>query len=215
MFTKRYVWLRWAVPTVFAISLLALFLPLELTGKTENALDIGGFVGVVASLLLMSYGTMEQLWDARLRRRPVFWFYMHPKPVEEERGSEALKALTLFRNLSRIPIKMYVDLQPSIYGRPASTTSLGPKYTGVDFVLLGPEDNMNGNFSISRLLAENGENAARMREQATNDNRTAQLRLSIRISCEDKNGNVFVEPDEIEYYFDFERGELGVWVYDG
>lgn len=215
MFTRHFGWLRWVVPTLFATSLLALFLPLQLSGRVENALDIGGFVGVVASLLLMSYGTMEQLWDARLRRRPVFWFYMRPEPVKEERGDGGLKALTLFRNLSRVPIKMYVDLQPSIYGRRASTETLGPKYIGNEFVLLGPEDNMNGNFSISRLLDENGQDVDSMREKATAASRTTQLRLSIKIRCEDQHGASFEEPDDIRYYFDFDRGKNGVWVYDG
>jgi hypothetical protein len=215
MFTRRFGWLRWVVPAVFAASLLVLFLPLQLSGKVENALGIGGFVGVVASLLLMSYGTIEQLRDAWLKRRPVFWFYMRPEPVMENRGNEGLKALTLFRNLSRVPIKMYVNLQPSIYGRRASSESVGTKYTGKEFVLLGPEDNMNGIFSISRLLAENGEDAESMREKSTADNRTTQLRLSIKISCEDQHGASFVEPEEIYYYFDFARGKNGVWVYDG
>ena len=203
------------MPALFAASLLALFLPLELTGKTENALEIGGFVGVVVGLLFMSYGTIEQLSDYRMKRRPVFWFYMHQKPILENREIGDLKARTLFRNLSRIPIKMYVDLQPSIHGRLASCASLGPKYTGADFVLLGPEDNMNGNFSISRLLAENGISVQDMKAEAAPDNRTAQLRLSIRIRCEDKDGNKYVEAEEIAYYFDFERGDAGVWVYDG
>jgi len=215
MFTRRFGWLRWVVPAVFSASLLVLFIPLQLSGRVENALGIGGFVGVVASLLLMSYGTIEQLRDVGLRRRPVFWFYMHPEPVMENQGSERLKALTLFRNLSRVPIKMYVDLCPSIYGRRASSESLGTKYTGKEFVLLGPEDNMNGNFSISRLLVENGEDAKSMREKSTADNRTTQLRLSIKISCEDQHGASFVELEEIYYYFDFAIGKNGVWVYDG
>ena len=215
MSKKHVAWLAWSVPALLAASLLALFLPLQLSGKLENALEVGGFVGVVASFLLMSYGTIEQLRDARLKRRPVFWFYMRPEPVLQSSGDEGLKALTLFRNLSRVPIKMYVDLRPSVYGRRASASSLGPKYTGKDFVLLGPEDNMNGNFSISRLLSENGEDANSMKAKATPDNRKTQLRLAIKIRCEDPYGASIAEPEEICYYFDFSRGKNGVWVYDG
>lgn len=207
--------MRWLLPVVFAASLLALFLPMEFSGKTKNALDIGGFVGVVASLLLMSFATIDQLSEAWSKRRPVFWFYVAPDPVLETEGSEGLKALTVFSNRSRAPIKMYVDLKPTIYGRNANAASLGPKYTGNEFVLLGPENQMNGNFSVSRLLAENGEDVAQMRASCTPDNRTKQLRLSIRISCRDKSGKVYTEPDAIPYYFDFGRGSSGVWVYDG
>ena len=87
--------------------------------------------------------------------------------------------------------------------------------TGIAPVLLGPQDTMNGNFSISRLLRENGHTVNAVKEHARSGNCETQLRLSARIWCVDHYGTTYKQSEVIEYYFDFDRGPNGIWVYDG
>ncbi len=189
---------RWVVPVLLALSLLA-FVPLELGGCLGDALGVGGFVAAALTVFFLTYATIDQWRDAKLRRRPVFWFYVVQKPWRQPGGDEDIRTGTLFRNLARVPIKMYVSLQPTLNGQQAHSGTLGAQYSRKDFVLLGPEDQVNGNFSLSRLLAENGQTMGSMRASSNADNRERQLRLTIRIGCEDPYGNRYDHAEGIEY----------------
>jgi len=207
--------LRLVVLLFFGGVLLALFLPLQLSGKLSNALEIGGFVAVVVTLVLLAHGALVQLEETKRSRKPVFWFYIEPEPWLDERDGNELKARTRFKNLSRVPLKMYVSLNPTIYGRKSLPSALGPKYNDLEFVLLGPEGEMRGVLSITKLLEANGETIQRMKEASNPANRNTQLRLSIRIHCKDFEGKNHSVDAKIPYYFDFARGKYGIWVYDG
>lgn len=212
---KRYSCRALVAVLLFAIALLALFLPLQLSGILNNALEIGGFVVVIVTLGLLAYGALVQSEERRRHRKPVFWLYIVPKPWLDKRDGNELKARTLFRNLSRVPVKMYVSLNPTVNGRKSLPGALRPEYNGKKFVLLGPEDKMSGIFSITKLLEMNGETIQHMREVSNQANRNTQLQLSIEIHCKDSVGNNHSVDERIPYYFDFTRDEYGMWVYGG
>lgn len=93
-------------------------------------------------------------------------------------------------------------IEAEVYGQMAD---LGDDYSGKTIWHLTPRFEIRGHFALDKPLSQFGKNFAKMMAEATPENRTRQLRLSLRATWEDEEGQKGSYPAPHRWYFDFPR----------
>jgi hypothetical protein len=128
------------------------------------------------------------------REKPVVVATIHYIP-------EARDVRVLTHNPTNRYAKTRVWVQAKVYGQ---KTTLSPDYSGQTIWHLTPQFGINGHFSIEKPLQQVGKDFDTMVAEASEENLTRQLRLSLKVEWEDEDGSVERSVEHL-WYFDFKR----------